>query len=144
MNSRLNVKQWAIASVATFVAMSVIEFLVHGVMLSGWYREYTVYWRSQEEVMNQLHWLYLGYALFAAMFSYIYTRGYEGKPGIGEGLRYGVLVGSFIGIPKMFIEHAVFYYPGKMLVAWCIETIVICTILGVIVAMIYKGEKKTA
>ncbi|MEK7671931.1 MAG: hypothetical protein AAB344_06910, partial [Bacteroidota bacterium] len=106
MNSRLNVKQWAIASVAAFVAMSVIEYLVHAVMLAGWYREYTVYWRSQEEVMNQMHWLYLGYALFAAMFSYIYTRGYEGKPGIGEGLRYGALVGALIGIPKMFVEHA--------------------------------------
>ena len=47
MNSRLNVKQWAIASVAAFVAMSVIEYLVHAVMLAGWYREYTVYWLIQ-------------------------------------------------------------------------------------------------
>ena len=76
MRSTLNVKQWALATVAAFVAMSVIEYLVHGVMLSGWYQQYPNYWRSPEDMMSNMHWLYIGHVLFAALFSYMYTRGY--------------------------------------------------------------------
>ena len=145
MNSPLNVKQWAIASVAAFVAMAVIEFLVHGVMLSSWYMEYPSYWRTQEQMMSKMPWMYAGYLFFAGLFSYIYTRGYEGKSGVGEGMRYGMLVGALIGIPKMFIDHAVFYYPGKIVVGWGVSMLVMCTILGMVVGLIYKGSaSKTA
>lgn len=145
MNSKLNVKQWVTATVAVFVGMAIIEYIVHGVLLSGWYMEHPNYWRSQEKMMSKMHWMYMGYLVFAALFSYIYTRGYEGKSGTGEGMRYGMLVGALIGIPKMFIDHAVFYYPGKIVVGWGVSMIVMCTILGVIVGMIYKGsQQKTA
>lgn len=145
MNSRLNVKQWAIATVAVFVAMALIEYLVHGVMLSGWYMEYQSYWRSQEAMMSKMHWMYVGYLVFAGLFAYIYTRGYEGKAGMGEGLRYGVLIGALVGIPKMFIDHAVFFYPGKIILSWGVGMTVMCAILGMIVGMIYKGpEQRTA
>ncbi len=144
MNSPLNVKQWFIATIAVFVAMAVIQFIVHGVMLSGWYMEYQSYWRSQEDMMSKRPWMYVGYLVFSVLFTYIYTRGYEGKPGMGEGLRYGLLVGSLIALPKMFIDHAVFFYPGKIILAWAVGMVVMCAILGAIVGMIYKGSAQKA
>ncbi len=142
MNSQLNVKQWAIATVAVFVAMAIIQYVVHGVMLTGWYMEYPAYWRSPEAMMRKMYWMYVGYLVFAALFTYIYTRGYEGKAGMGEGMRYGVLIGALVGIPKMFIDHAVFFYPGKIILSWCIAMIVMCAILGIIVGMIYKSPQQ--
>lgn len=145
MNSKFNVQQWAVASVAVFVVLSVFQYLVHGVLLSAWYQEHTTYWRSTEEMMNRMHWMYVGYALFAALFSFTYSRGYEGKPGIGEGLRYGMMVGALIGFPKMFADHTMFIYPGKMIVAWGISTFVVCVMLGILVGLVYKGgRQKTA
>ncbi len=143
MSSPLNVKQWAIATVAVFVATAVIEFLVHGVLLSSWYMEYPTYWRTQEEMMSRMPWMYFGYLVFASIFTYIYTKGYEGKS--GEGLRYGLLIGALVGIPKALIDHAVFYYPGKIIAGWAVGMVVMCAILGMIVGMIYKSTgQKTA
>ena len=142
MSSPLNVKQWAIATVAVFVAMAVIQFAVHGVLLAGWYAEFPTYWRTQEDMMSKMHWMYVGYLAFAGLFSYIYTRGYEGKAGMGEGMRYGLLIGALVGIPKMFIDHAVFFYPGRIILSWGAGMVVMCGILGVIVGMIYKGSQQ--
>lgn len=144
MNSTLNVKQWAIATVAVFVVMSAIQYLIHGALLSDWYAEHSHYWRSPEDMMSRMHWMYVGYALFAGLFCYIFSLGYEGKPGIGEGFRYGALIGALIGFPKMFTDHAVFYYQGKVIVAWGVGMFVTCILLGILAGMIYKGGKQAA
>lgn len=144
MNSPLNVKQWIIASVACFVVMVVLSFIEHGVVLAAWYQEYPNYWRSQADMSSRMHWMYVGYLLFSALFTYIYTKGYEGKPGLGEGFRYGVLVGALVGFPKMFLDHVVFPYQGKVILAWGISTFIICVVMGLVTATIYKKEQKAA
>jgi hypothetical protein len=46
MNSNLNLKQWIMATVASFVVMAVLNYIVHAVLLTGWYQEYPNYWRA--------------------------------------------------------------------------------------------------
>jgi hypothetical protein len=144
MRSKLNVKQWLIASVAVFVAMAIMEYIVHGLLLASWYADpaYATYWRSSAEIMKFIWSLYIGYAFFALLFSYIFTLGYEGKPGMGEGTRYGFWIGLLIGLPQMFMTHATNPYPGKILIAWLVSGVIEAIILGTIVGAIYKTEKK--
>jgi hypothetical protein len=144
MSAKLNVKQWLIAVAAVFVGMAILEFLVHGVILSAWYAEHPEYWRSQQDMQSRMGWMYLGYALFSLLFTLIYTKGYEGKPGLGEGLRYGLWIGMLLQLPRMFIMHAVYPYPGKLLVAWLITGVIEAIIFGLLVGMIYKGAQKPA
>ncbi len=144
MSSKLNVKQWIIASIAVFVGMSILEFIIHGVILSSWYMETPQYWRPDQEMMGLMHWMYVGYAIFALVFTLIYSKGYEGKPGLGEGIRFGFWVGILLHLPKMFILHAVYPYPGKILVTWMVGGLVESIILGAIVAMIYKSSQSSA
>ena len=144
MSSKLNVKQWVIASIAVFVGMSILEFILHGVILSSWYAETPQYWRPQEEMMGMMGWMYLGYAFYALLFTMIYSKGYEGKPGLGEGIRYGFWVGLLVHLPKMFVLHAVYPYPGKILVTWMVGGLVESLILGAIVAMLYKSSQSSA
>jgi hypothetical protein len=144
MNSNLNLKQWIMATVASFVVMAVLNYIVHAVLLTGWYQEYPNYWRTQADMMSRMHWMYVGYLLFSALFSYIYTKGYEGKQGLGEGMRYGALIGAIVGFPKMFADHVMFPYQGKVILAWGIATFVICVVMGIVTGMIYKGQPKAA
>jgi len=144
MSSKLNVKQWVIASIAVFVGMSILEFVLHGVIMSSWYAETPQYWRPDQEMMGLMHWMYVGYAIFAPVFTLIYSKGYEGKSGLGEGIRYGFWVGILLHLPKMFILHAIYPYPGKVLVTWMVAGLVETIILGAIVALIYKGSQPSA
>lgn len=142
MNSPLNVKQWITASVACFVVMAVLSFIEHGVLLTSWYNEFPHYWRSEADQASRMHWAYVGYLLFSALFTYIYTKGYEGKPGLGEGFRYGALVGALVGFPKMFLDHVMFPYQGKVILTWGISTFIICVVMGLVTAGIYRKEAK--
>ena len=143
MFSKLNIKQWLTATVACFVVMSVLQHFVHSVLLTAWYQEYAQYWRSEQDMMSRVHWRYVGYVLFSALFCFIYTKGLEGTSPLGEGMRYGILIGSLVGIPRMFIDHVMFYYPGRIILAWGIATVVICTIMGIVVGMIYKRARSS-
>lgn len=144
MGSKLNVKQWAIASIAVFVGMSILEYIQHGLIMSLWYMETPRYWRPEEDMRNLMGWMYLGYAFYAVLFTLIYTKGYEGKPGVGEGIRYGLWMGLFVQLPRMFIMHAIYPYAAKILVGWLIYGVIESVILGAIVAMIYKKPEQTA
>jgi hypothetical protein len=60
MNSNLNLKQWIMATVASFVVMAVLNYIVHAVLLTGWYQEYPNYWRTEADMMSRMHWMYVG------------------------------------------------------------------------------------
>lgn len=144
MGSKLNVKQWVMATVASFVVMTVLNFIVHQVLLVGWYQEYPHYWRTELDMAGRMHWMYIGYLLFSALFAYIYTKGLEGKAALAEGFRYGVLVGAIVGFPKMFTDHVMFPYQGKVILAWGVATFITCVVMGIVTGMIYKSQPKSA
>ncbi len=86
----MNTKRWLLASVAVLVVIAVLEFVIHGVLLSGVYKQTASLWRSEKD-MQQVVWIFwLGFLVFAPFFALIYAKGYEkGKPGLGQGLRFG-------------------------------------------------------
>ena len=67
MNTRLNIRQWAVAAVLVFIVMSALEYLLHGIILAPIY-EFPVragLMRPAEDMSGYLKWVYLGYAFFA-------------------------------------------------------------------------------
>ena len=141
----MSIKKWLIASVAAFVALAIMERIVHGVILASAYNAHAQYWLP-EAIMRERFWaMYLAQLLFAGMFTLIYTKGYEGKPGLGEGFRYGLYIGFLISVPRFFIEYTVAPYPPRFPMTWAISGILEATILGLIVGALYKkAEPKPA
>src|SRR5882762_6188014 len=71
----MNTKRWLLASVAVFVVIGVLEFLVHGVLLSGLYKQTASVWRVEAE-MRQMMWIFwVGYVVFAPFFTLVYAKG---------------------------------------------------------------------
>src|SRR5205807_2458195 len=56
VEEHMNTKRWLLASVAVFVVIGVLEFLVHGVLLSGLYKQTASVWRPEAE-MRQMMWI---------------------------------------------------------------------------------------
>ena len=49
----MNTKRWLLASVAVFVVMAVLEFFIHGVLLSDMYRQTASVWRPEAEMLRR-------------------------------------------------------------------------------------------
>jgi hypothetical protein len=144
MNSKLNVTQWAIASVAVFVVLSILEFLVSQLVLRPWAPQLYPTGPQPEDIMMMRVWTYLGRAIFSALFVFVFTRGYEGKPGVGEGLRYGMWIGLLIYVPQFFMNIVMTHRPVDFLAVRGLASIVEAIVSGLIVGVIYKGPRKAA
>ena len=104
----MNTKRWLLASVAVFVVIMALEFVIHGVLLAGTYQQTASVWRPQAE-MQRLMWIFwVGYLVFAPFFAFIYAKGYEkGKPGLGQGIRFGFYVGAMLSVMHSFGQYVV-------------------------------------
>ncbi|MEE8513733.1 MAG: hypothetical protein V3S73_03305 [Gammaproteobacteria bacterium] len=132
----MNMKRFLIACVVVFIFIFAYEWLFHGVLLRDLYAETPTLWRGQANMQGYLHWLHIGQLWFAVLFCLIFVKGYENK-GLGEGIRYGLLIGLlFIG-PNLII-YAVQPLPAILVVAWSIGGLIEMIIAGLIAAALYR------
>ena len=77
--------------------------------------------------------------LFIAIgFTWIYLRGCESKPFLGQGLRFGLAVAVLTTIPTYLIYLAVQPMPEALVVKQILFDTVAMLIMGVVVAWINK------
>ncbi len=131
----MNIKRFMLASIAVFIVIQAIDWLVHGVLLSRWYVEFQNVWRPG---MIDLMWvMVLGSLFFSFMFVFIFTKGYEGK-GIIEGARYGLLIGLLMYVSGMLGQYVMYPIPLGMALIWVGYGIVEMVIAGIAAAAIYR------
>ncbi len=131
----MNVKRFFLAAVVVFIVAEVLEFLIHGVILASTYEALKDLWRPD---MESKMWIYpvIG-AIWSLLFVYIFVKGREGK-GLMEGVRFGVVIGLFVGIPMAYGTYAMIAIPYSLALQWWIYTLIECIVLGVIAALVYK------
>jgi hypothetical protein len=146
MSSKLNVRQWIIASIVVFVFLSVWGFLVNRLIMPGLFPPpSTAESMSMAESGNPLlqrFWIYCGRAVFALLFVYIFTRGYEGKPGLGEGLRYGLWIGLFLNLPGVPGNLIFGANSTEVVVAQSVLWFLSYLLCGLFAGAIYKAPPK--
>ena len=136
----MNTKRWLLASVAALVVVAVLEFVIHGVLLSGIYRQTASIWRKD---MQQLMWIFwVGYLVFAPFFALIYVKGYEkGKPGLGQGLRFGFYVGAMLSVMASFGWYVLLPIPLALAFCWFLATLAVYVAAGAAVGSVYRDQE---
>lgn len=132
----MNVQRFVIGSIVVFVYIFVYEWIFHGMLLQDMYAQTANLWRTEEEMWSKFHWLVLGQLIFAVMFCFIFTKGYENR-GLAEGLRYGIFI-ALLFVGTDLIMYAVQPLSAKLLIAWMVGGIVEVAIAGTIMAAIYR------
>jgi|WetSurSiteA1Bulk_404760.scaffolds.fasta_scaffold92745_1 hypothetical protein len=138
MGARLDVKKWIYASIAVFVVYVIIEYLSNQFVFMPSYPNMYPSAPDGGSVWIPRIWMYLGRAIFSFMFVFVYTRGYEGKAGIGEGLRYGLWIALLVPVPLFFRSLVASGLAPALLVTGMAMSVVEILILGVLTGMIYK------
>ena len=134
----MNTKRWLLASVAVFVVLAALEFLIHGVLLSDLYRQTVSVWRSEAEMQKMMWIFWVGMLVFAPFFSLIYAKGYEkGKPGLGQGFRYGLYVAVMLSVMHSFGWYVILPIPLALAFFWFLGTLVEFIAAGVAAGLVY-------
>lgn len=132
----MNYKRFIIAVVVCYIAMQIMDFIIHAVMLGETYQLLAgTVMRTGEDM--KMWPMYVCSFIFILMFVLIYTHGVKGK-GIIEGVRYGIYIGLLYCIYNAFGQWAVYPISAWLAWMWVISGLIEMIILGLIVGAIYK------
>lgn len=131
-------KRVLIAVIAIFVAWSVMDFVIHGVILRPSYAATASLWRPMSEMKTSV--LYLSVFTAALTFGVIYSR-FVSRKGISTGLQYGLLFGLGTGVSMGYGSYSVMPIPYHMALTWFLGTLVEAAIGGVILGAIIQERR---
>lgn len=133
----MNFKRFIFSVLAFFIVFEVLNFVIHNLILSSAYEAIMDIWR--EDLMSKMWIMHVTTFIMAILFVYIFVKGYEGK-GIGEGIRFGLILGLLMNVVGMFNQYAVYPIPFNLALQWFIYGLIQFVICGVVVSIIYKPE----
>jgi hypothetical protein len=125
---------------AVYIVMSLLNFLIHGVMLKAPYMDLVAKGLMRGEGDGMM-WIYFVTALVVSFFFVlIFSKGYEGK-GVGEGVRFGLYAGIFMATPFAYDSYASYPIPYSLALQWFCYTTILYVILGVVAAAVFGRDK---
>ena len=131
-------RKFVISAVAVFVAAMLLGFLVHGAILGKEYAQLTGIMRSEEAAMKLFGLMILAHVIYAIGFTWIYMRGREARPWLGQGARFGLAVALIAVIPLYMINYVVMQFPSDVVAQQIVFDTIATVILGIVVAWINR------
>jgi hypothetical protein len=129
-------KKYLLASLAVFIVWSILDFVVHGMVLSGIYASTASLWRPMEEMNMGL--MRLVCALSALAFTGIYVFQVKGGS-MAAGAKYGLWFGLATGIPMGFGSFGYMPIPYSLAWGWFLASMVSSVLGGVAAGAIAKN-----
>jgi len=123
------------AVLSIFISWNIIDYIIHGVILSRAYQETSQLWRPMEEIKMGL--MYITVLISAVVFVLIYKRLITNKSMINA-VQYGVLFGIGVGISMGYGTYSVMPIPYTMAITWFFGVLVEAVAAGVLVGVIIK------
>jgi hypothetical protein len=128
-------KQFLISVVAMIVMLMGSGFLVHAVLLDQAYSD-TKLFRSHEDQPKYLPFMLISHLCTAVAFVWIYRRGKEDKPFLGQGVRFALLAAGLAVVPKFMTYFAVQPMPGDVMLQQIVFDTLAFVVMGIVVARI--------
>jgi hypothetical protein len=135
-------KKFFIAWAVVFVAWMVGSFVVHGTLLQADYAKLANLFRTEADAQQYFPLMILAHVIMAGAFVWIYARGAETKPWLGQGLRFGVAVALLTVVPSYTIYYVVQPMPGAHVVKQIVYDGILVLILGAVVAFLYREAER--
>lgn len=131
--------KFLIAWLVMFILFMAAGFLIHGTLLHDDYVA-TGLMRSEAEQQQLFMWMIVAHVFLAGAFTWIYARGVEAKPWLGQGLRFGLAVAFLTCVPYYLIYYCVQPLPGMLVVKQIAFDGGALLIMGAVVAWLYRGQ----
>lgn len=123
---------------AIFVAWMVGSFVVHGTLLQADYAKLSTLFRPPADAQAYFPLMILAHVVLAGAFTWIYARGVQARPWVGQGIRFGVAVALLTVVPNYTIYYAVQPMPGAMVVMQIVYDGILIVLLGLLAAWMHR------
>jgi len=134
-------RKFVIAWIVIFVAWFLGSFVVHGVLLNADYMRLGTLFRAPADSQRYFPLMILAHVMLAGAFAWIYARGVEPKPWLGQGVRFGIAVAFLTTIPTYLIYFVVQPMPVETVVKQIVFDGVLMVILGALAGWLYRDGK---
>ncbi|HJW45362.1 MAG TPA: hypothetical protein VJ484_02625 [Lysobacter sp.] len=131
--------KFLVAWLVIFILWMVAGFVVHGTLLKPDY-DATGLFRPEADQMQYFPWMIAAHVIMAGAFVWIYARGREAKPWLGQGLRFGLAVSLLAVLPIYLIYYCVLPLPEMLVVKQVVFDTIVTLVLGAAVAFLYRDK----
>jgi hypothetical protein len=138
----MNYGRLALAAVVGTVVDMAYGFLVYGILLVSEFGRYPGVYRPAED-MSYMPILAAGAFIAVLSATFIYAKGYEGRSGVEEGLRFGVVVGLFVVGYVAMVNYAVLRIGRRLAVSLAAAGFGEWLVLGLVIGLLYKPASPT-
>ncbi len=125
-----------------FAGWMVGSIIVHGMLLGADYTalQGTLY-RSQADSQRYFPLLLTAHLVMACAFVWIYLRGQNARPWLGQGIRFGVAVALLTAVPTYTIYFVVQPTPAMLAVKQAVFDGLLTVALGVLAAWWFRAGR---
>ena len=128
-------KKIILSVIAVFFAWSIMDYIIHGVILRSSYIATASLWRPMGEMKMGV--MYLAVLIAAIAFVVIFSRFFS-KKGIVPGLKYGLWFGFGAGVSMGYGSYSVMPIPYHMAFTWFLGSVIESAVGGLILGTIIK------
>ena len=127
------------ASVVLLALFLVMDYVLHGVLLSRLYAGTASLWRTSEAVKRLAWIIYVVDAVMAFLLVWLFAKGWEAdKPWLGQGFRFGLVLGLLFSLPMGFSMYAIMPVPLSLGFGWFAGALTEFVIAGIVTAWIFR------
>lgn len=137
-------KKYLVACVLVFVVWMLGSFVVHGVLLYADYAKLPTLFRPEAESQQYFPFMLAAHVILSGALVWVYARGAEAKPWLGQGLRFGAVIALLTVVPTYVIYYAVQPMPGLHVVKQIVFDGALMLVLGAVVAFMYRDPRVAA
>jgi hypothetical protein len=135
-------KRFVVAWLVLFVAWMAGSFVVHGMLLHDVYAQYPNLFRPETEAQRYFPLMLLAHVSLAGALVWIYSRGVEDRPWLGQGLRFGLGLAMLTIVPTYVIYFVVQPIAASMAIRQIVYDGVLLLLLSALVAFLYRDGKR--
>lgn len=126
---------WAI--IAIFISWSILDFIIHSVLLQSTYQSTAALWRPEAEMKMAL--MSLVTLIFSICFVILYRYLITPKT-LSSGIKYGIILGIATGTSMGFGSYSYMPIPLCLAFSWFFATLVELGLAGAIVGYMLSGR----
>ena len=131
------IKKTIISIILIFIAWSLLDFVIHGILLEQTYTATAHLWRPMEDMNMPLMYLVtLGYVTCFVLIYAIFVR----NKSLLTGIKFGALFGAAAGISMGFGSFSYMPIPLSLAVSWFAGVLIECVVAGSLVGLILKPK----
>ena len=128
-------KRFILSVIAVFLAWSIMDYIIHGIILKSSYAATASLWRPMAEMKMGV--MYVSVLIAAIAFVLIFSQ-FVSKRGVVMGLKYGLCFGIAAGVSMGYGSYSVMPIPYHMAFTWFLGLIIEMAIGGMIAGAIIE------